>query len=308
MNGVQRIIRIGKACALLLTLATVAACSKDATSPQANQTLALSFVGLEPLTNGYHYEGWAIVGGKPRTTGRFNVSATGGFVTLAGTPIVAGEFKTGIDLSGATTIVITIEPAADNAGIPSATHYLAGALNSQTAALTVSAPEALNNSFASAAGQYVLATPTDAAGTNQKSGLWFLSLATGAPTAGLTLPTLPAGWAYEGWAVINGQPVSTGRFLTATGPDQSAPYSGTLSAPPFPGEDFLLHAPAGLVFPTNLAGATAVITIEPQPDNSPAPFTLKPLLAPISTTALDHVTYNMNLNIAGFPTGVAVIR
>ena len=308
MNRVRRKIRTGATCAMLLTLATVAACGKDTTSPQANQTLALSFVGLEPLANGFHYEGWVIVGGQPRSTGKFNVTRTGGLVTLAGTPIVAGEFNTGIDLSGATTIVITIEPAGDTDAIPSATHYLAGAVNSRTAALTVSAPEALNNSFASAAGKYVLATPTDGDGTNEKSGLWFLSLATGAPTVGLTLPTLPAGWVYEGWALINGQPVTTGRFLTAAGADQSAPFSGTQGAPPFPGEDFLLRAPAGLTFPTNLAGGMAVISIEPQPDDSPLPFTLKPLVAPISASALDHVTYSMNLSIAGFPTGAAVIR
>ena len=308
MNGLQYRIRAGATCGVLLTLAILAACGKDAISPQANQTLALSFARLEPLANGYHYEGWAIVGGQPRSTGKFNVTPAGALVTLTGTPIVAGEFNTGIDLSSATTIVITIEPAGDTDAIPTATHYFAGAVNSRTAALTVSAPEALNNAFASAAGKYVLATPTDGDGTNEKSGVWFLSLATGAPTVGLTLPTLPAGWAYEGWAVINGQPVSTGRFLTATGADQSAPFSGTQGAPPFPGEDFLLRAPAGLAFPTNLAGGTAVISIEPQPDDSPAPFALKPLLAPIPTTALDHITYTLNLNVAGFPTGVAVIR
>ena len=308
MHGTQWITRSGAAGALFLALLTVAACGKDATSPPANRTVALSFVGLEPLANGYHYEGWAIIGGQPRTTGKFNVTATGGLVTLAGAAITGGAFTTTFDLSGATTIVITIEPAGDTDAIPTATHYFAGAVSSRTAALSVAAPEALNNSFASALGKYVLATPTDGDGTNEKSGVWFLSLMSGSPTVGLTLPTLPAGWAYEGWAVIGGKPVSTGRFLTAAGADQSAPFSGTQSAPPFPGEDFLLRAPTGLVFPTNLVGGTAVISIEPQPDDSPAPFALKPLLAPISAAALDHVTYNMNLNITGFPTGVAVIR
>ena len=228
MNDVQRKIRTGAAHIMVLALATVVACSTDATSPQANRTLALSFVGLEPLTNGYHYEGWAIVGGQPKSTGKFNVSATGALVTLTGAPIAAGEFNTGIDLSGATTIVITIEPTGDTDAIPTATHYFAGAVTSRTAALTVSAPEALNTSFASAVGKYVLATPTDGDGTNEKSGIWFLSLATGSPTVGLTLPVLPAGWAYEGWALISGKPVSTGRFLTASGADQSAPFSGTI--------------------------------------------------------------------------------
>ena len=70
----------------------------------------------------------------------------------------------------------------------------------------------------------------------------------------------------------------------------------------------MLRAPAGRTFPTNLAGGMAVISIEPQPDDSSAPFTLQALVAPISACAMDHVTYSMNLNIAGFPTGAAVIR
>ena len=61
--------------------------------------------------------------------------------------------------------------------------------------------------------------------------------------------------------------------------------------PPFPGEDYLVNAPMGLTFPTNLAGGTAVISIEPDPDNSPNPFTLKPLVKMIPADAADHVTY-----------------
>lgn len=290
------------------SLALAAACSKDATGPQANRMLVLSFSGLEPLTNGYHYEGWAIVAGQPRTTGKFNVASNGTLVTVAGAPIAGGEFNTGIDLSGATTIVITIEPAGDVDAIPTTTRYFAGAVTSRAASLTVAAPQALNSSFADAVGRYVLATPTDGNGNNENSGVWFLSLASGSPTVGLTLPTLPAGWAYEGWAVINDKPITTGRFTSGSGADQSAPFSGTQGAPPFPGEDFLVRAPSGFTFPTNLAGGKVVISVEPQPDDSPAPFTLKPLLGPISASAVDHVTYNMNLNIVGFPTGIATIR
>ena len=308
MSGFSRCTSGVRTAAILLAFATLAACGKDSTSPPANRTLALSFVGLEPLANGYHYEGWVIVAGQPRSTGKFNVNTAGALVTVAGAPIPNGEFNTGIDLSGASTVVITIEPKGDTDAIPSATHYFAGTIAANTATLRISAPEALNNAFTAATGKYVLATPTDGDGTNEKSGVWFLSLASGAPAVGLVLPTLPAGWVYEGWAVINGQPVTTGRFTAASGADQAAPFSGTQPAPPFPGEDFLFRAPTGFVFPTNLAGGTAVISVEPQPDDSPAPFTLKPLLGPIAATAMDHVTYNMNLNIAGFPTGTAVIR
>jgi hypothetical protein len=70
----------------------------------------------------------------------------------------------------------------------------------------------------------------------------------------------------------------------------------------------LLNAPAGLSFPTDLAGATAVISIEPEPDDSAAPFTLKLLLGAISAMATDHVTYAMGANLASFPSGTATIQ
>ena len=80
------------------------------------------------------------------------------------------------------------------------------------------------------------------------------------------------------------------------------------AGPPFPGEDFLTNAPAGLSFPTDLAGGTAVISVEPEPDDSSAPFTLKPLVGPIPADAVDHETYTVGNNIMSFPTGSAVIR
>ena len=159
-----------------------------------------------------------------------------------------------------------------------------------------------------ASGFYILATPTNGDATDENSGIWFLSLASGSPASGLDLPTLPAGWAYEGWAVIGGTPVTTGRFTATDAADLSAPFSGTDPGPPFPGEDFLINAPTGLAFPTDLAGGMAVISIEPEPDDSSAPFTLKPLAGPIAADATDHVTYSIPSNLASFPTGTATIQ
>ena len=90
--------------------------------------------------------------------------------------------------------------------------------------------------------------------------------------------------------------------------DVADPFSGAEGGPPFPGEDFLVNAPAGIVFPTDLAGGTAVISIEPDPDDASGPFTLKPLVGSIPADATDHTTYSMGNNAAGFPTGSAVIR
>ncbi len=163
----------------------------------------------------------------------------------------------------------------------------------------------LGNDFMSAAGKYILATPTDGAETNEKSGIWFLSLASGSPAVGLTLPTLPAGWKYEGWVVTGGKPVTTGKFTAVDMVDESDPFSSTMPGPPFPGEDYLVNAPSGLTFPTDLSGGTAVISIEPEPDNSPAPFVLKPLVAAIPDPAMDHTTYDLTKNLSSFPTGTA---
>jgi len=88
--------------------------------------------------------------------------------------------------------------------------------------------------------------------------------------------------------------------------DDAYPYSDTMPGPPFPGEDFLLNAPSGLTFPTDLSGTTQVISIEPDPDNNAGPFLLKPLVATVPSPAMDHVTYMMNSNVANsFPTGTA---
>ena len=292
---------------MVLGVITFAACGDDPTDADP-ETLVLSFTGLDPLESGYHYEGWAIIDEAAVTTGKFNVDANGGLVTTTGSAITGGVFDTGIDLTDATAIVITIEPNGDTDALPASTHIVAGSVSGASAALSVGDGSALGDDFTGASGSYILATPTDVDGTNENSGIWFLSLATGSPTEGLDLPTLPAGWAYEGWAVIGETPVTTGRFIGTDAADLSAPFSGAEAGPPFPGEDFLVNAPTGLSFPTDLAGATAVISIEPEPDDSPAPFTLKPLVATIAAEAIDHVTYSLLTNLGSFPTGTATIQ
>lgn len=295
---------------LMLASATLglAACDDTSTAPLLD-TLDLSFVGLDALANGYHYEGWAIIDGSPFSTGKFNIDGAGGLTTVDGVSIPGGIFETGIDLMNTSAVVITIEPSGDVDAIPADTHVLAGMIAGGSANLSVGHAAALGDDFLSATGDYILATPTDGAMTNENSGIWFLSLTTGSPMAGLVLPALPAGWAYEGWAVLGGQPVTTGRFTAVDIADQADPFSSTMGGPPFPGEDFLMNAPTGLTFPTDLAGGTAVISIEPEPDDAPGPFTLKPLVGAIDMSAVDHVTYALgNMATATFPTGSAVIR
>ena len=291
--------------AALVLIALLAACD-DSTSPR-NDVLALSFTGLEPLADGFHYEGWAITPGGPVSTGKFDVGTSGSLVTLTGSPIAGGAFATAVDLDAASAIVITIEPSGDADAVPAATKILGGSLVNGSAQLRISATQALATDFSGASGKFILATPTDDPSPNETSGIWFLELVGGSPVAGLVLPALPAGWRYEGWAVIGAQPVTTGKFTSASGADASAPFSGPQAGPPFPGEDFLANAPTGLTFPTNLSSAMAVISVEPEPDDSPAPFTLKPLVRAIPANASDHVTFTMNPNAASFPTGTATV-
>ncbi len=86
-----------------------------------------------------------------------------------------------------------------------------------------------------------------------------------------------------------------------------APYSGPEDGPPFPGEDFLTNAPAGLTFPVDLSGGAAVISVEPSPDDAAAPFTLKPLFGEIPSGAEDHVTYPLGNNAQDFLSGTVTI-
>ncbi len=291
----------------LLTLVAITAffifagCSEDnSTNPQPqNSTLTLNISGLADLGASAKYEGWIISpGGKAKSTGVFTVDASGKL----------SKTKFDVDaksLSDATKFVLTIEPNPDSDPNPSPTHILAGDFNNKTSTLSIGNGAALGDDFTSSSGKYILATPTNGANTDENSGIWFLDLTSGSPAPGLNLPTLPNGWKYEGWAVINGTPVSTGTFTDVNVIDDADPFSSTMGGPPFPGEDFLVNPPSGLSFPTNLAGGTAVISVEPDPDNSSKPFLLKPLVGMIPSNASDHVTYSMNINSGSFPTGTA---
>ncbi len=286
---------------LLLTLLIFAGCSEDSTTNPGPQTstLKLNITGLSDLGSSANYEGWLILpNGNAVSTGIFTVDANG--------KMSKTEFEVdATNLSDATKFVLTVEPNPDSDKNPSATHILAGDFSNKNASLSVANGAALGDDFSGSAGKYILATPTNGADTDEKSGIWFLDISSGSPAMGLTLPTLPSGWKYEGWVVINGVPVSTGTFTSVNVVDDAAPFSSTMAGPPFPGEDFLVNAPSGLTFPTNIAGGKAVISIEPDPDNSNKPFLLKPLVGMIPSDAADHVNYSMGKNLSSFPSGTA---
>ena len=226
-------------------------------------TLELSFADLPVLGDDYLYEGWLITSDGPVTSGRF---------------VVTGEedshvFSIDRDLADASVMfVLTIEPKFGDDPAPSDTHIVAGPFTNGVAQLTMDHGAALGTDFLGSEGGFILETPTTAAiADDYDQGIWFLEPAAG-PGAGLRLPELPAGWAYEGWVVGEDGPISTGTFTdpSAADRDGAGPAAGPDGAPPFPGQDFISPA-------MRLTGTTVVLSVEPDPDDSPAPFFIKPL-------------------------------
>ena len=260
--------------------------------------LSLGFTGLQPLGDAAVYEGWVIIDGAPVSTGRFSIAEDGSVVAEAD----GGHVFARPDAE-ASAVVVTIEPADDPDPAPAASKVLAGDVVDGFADLTIAHPGALGTDFSEASGVYILGTPTDGDGNNELSGVWFIDLPL---AAGLDLPALPDGWHYEGWAVIDGVPVTTGRFVDPATADDFDGFSGDQGGPPFPGEDFIVNAPDGLVFPTDLTQASIVISVEPEPDDSPAPFPILPLVSKVADGIGDHQVQSFGIGRAA-PTGVATL-
>jgi len=254
-----------------------------------------SFQGLENLGPTAVYEGWLMVNGTPVSSGRFSVDANG-------KPSQTSFDVSQDAVSRATAFILTIEPAVNDDPKPSEQHLVAGNFDTtRSATLATNHPAALGTDFGGAAGSFILATPTSAATTDDDQGIWFLKMVNGVAQAGLTIPMLPKGWVYEGWVVVNGKPVSTGRFTDPAMADKdgNGPAAGPLGGPPFPGSDFINPA-------LKLPGGAAVISVEPEPDNSAAPFLLKPLIDTAISSAVgptnNHVLANRGTSV--LPTGI----
>jgi len=256
--------------------------------------MEVSFQGLEDLGPTAVYEGWLMVNGAPVSSGRFTVDAS---AKASQTSFKVSQAA--VDL--ATAFILTIEPAVNDDPQPSDQHLIAGNFDAaRSAALATNHAAALATDFSGAAGSFILATPTSAATSDDDQGIWFLKMVNGAPQVGLTLPTLPKSWVYEGWVVVNGKPVSTGRFTDPAKADRdgNGPAAGPLGGPPFPGSDFINPA-------LKLPGGAAVISVEPEPDNSPAPFLLKPLINTAIPNAVGPTNSHplTNRGAAVLPTG-----
>lgn len=271
-------------------------CSKDGDNSLTTSKLTLDFDdSLEPLGSGYVYEGWIIVPGEalPVSTGTFtSVNFPQSFTVNAS------------QLSAATKFVLSIEPAGetgDAALMPADTKLLVGDFSGKSANVST----AIVGDFSTASGAFFVRTPTDETGTNNGNdqyGVWF-GTPGAPPTPNFVLPTLPAGWAYEGWVVGENGPITTGTFTEFNTPDNFDDFSETSqSGPPVPGEDFFLNAPSGEVFPLDVRGRTVVISVEPVPDDSPAPFVMKPLVG-MAGQDTAPATHDFGQNLGSLPSG-----
>lgn len=264
-------------------------CEEENMDMMSTETLTLNLSGLEPLGAGYLYEGWVIVDDMPVSTGTFSVAEDG---TLS-----QNQFEVNADeLMNASRFVLSIEPSPDNDPAPAATKVLAGSFANQTASLSTD----IVGDFSDATGTFFLRTPTDETSGNNGNdqyGVWY-GIPGMPPTVSFVLPDLPEGWQYEGWVVGDNGPLTTGTFTSFDMADDAAPFSGTEQAgPPVPGEDFFMNAPEGETFPLDIRGRTVVISVEPEPDDSPAPFVLKPLLGTAGQeTAPTTFDFSRNLN------------
>lgn len=250
---------------------------------------------LAPLSEGV-YEGWIVKGDVKHSFGTFNTDVDSN---------VIGQLSAdGITPVNGDTIAISIEPSDDGDVSPSDTIILAGVVTDGVANLEFPLD------ISSFSGQYILGTPTTNTTDDETAGIWFTS--TGQNTL-LDIPVAPAGWIYEGWAVVDGVPYTTGQFQDPSGADNFSGYSGPDGGPAKPGEDFIMNLPGGVEGPLELATGTSkvVVSIEPYQNGSdptgPAPAQVKPLSHTIGESAADHTRFDLELSAASLPTGTATL-
>lgn len=244
--------------------------------------------------------------GKTHAVSRFRITESRQIIDSGGSAISNGLFLLPQGVFTATSAAIAV-----TSGSGAALEFLSGAFEGDRATLSFAAAD-----FSGAGGQYMLGTPTDGNDNiNERSGVWFGNYETGVST--LVLPALQRGWVYEGWAVVDGRPLTTGRFTNAMTPDLFSGFNDTRQvAPRIPGEDFLLNPPvavfAGLTFPTDLAGQVVRVSIEPDMNGidptGQAPLGIVALEAEVPKRAEPHTLYKMDLRAKDFPKATIVLR
>jgi hypothetical protein len=262
--------------------------------------VAMGFEGLLPLQEGEgRYAAWVnLERGEIVALGGFRIDENGRPIDQNGDLIE--RFVSDQNLFKSVSMLITIEPFATVGDSPGSAVILQGPVIEGVVQLTVPAPQGVR----AAQGSYRVFTPTDGPGTNEGSGVWAVSVA-GDPL--LQLPSLNNLYAYEHYMVIDGVTLTMGRFLSPAAADFINLFSGSEPAPAFPGEDFLVDAPAGVKFPANLAGARLIVTLEPILDDTADPSQLVIFEATLPASVVGGETIALTNRAADFPTGTAVI-
>jgi len=273
--------------------------------------LGLELSNLTPM-KGQHYEGWNIIDGKPFSTGRFSITKHGDIYLVDNN----GKMKMKVGSNGEASFkvnhnhikselfVLTIEPNGDKDNGPSNIHVIGGNYTKGQANLSIAHGSSLGTSFNSATGNFILAAPT---GGNFNQGVWFVNPSNGMKD--LDLPTLPSGWAYEGWIVntTNGKKFSTGIFKVKTGVDSDAagPYAGPLklSFPPVPGQDIVKSHVV-----LDDGKHAIVVTVEPYPDFDSSPYDIKILKKKINKGAKGMSSIELKNISDTAPTGTVHIH
>ncbi|MDA0682842.1 MAG: hypothetical protein O3A57_00295 [Bacteroidetes bacterium] len=274
--------------------------SSELVAPKVRVTLDLD--GLTPLSEGFKYQVWARDGFTNIAGETFNINDTGSYINPSG-QVIQPSFVFPVDVTAATALFITIEDRRDSDDTPSSTVLMAGDLSSFQATLSPAHPLAIGSSLTSEGGTFMLMTPSDGVGGNETSGLWFATGARSSLSAGLNLPSLPDGWAYEGWVETADGQISIGAFQQMDDHDFSRLYS-LPDTPPFPGEDFIQNPPEGFTFPLDLAGAQVSISVEPFPDDSSQPFGFRILSGSVPANPASDTAYALSPDYQA-PSGTA---
>ena len=211
---------------------------------------------LDPATEGIYYL-WALLErNESESLGAFNIGAGGQMVDTTGATV--REFRSDqFPLRETLGMLVTIETYdADAPEAPSGMQMLSGTFIEGVATLTVP----ISSAITSANGSLRIFTPTDGPQTNETSGFWMVD-GNGAPS--ISLPDTTAALVYETFVDINGSSLAVGRFDRADQADDFCRFCDDVTlAPERPGDDLLTNAPAGLAFPTSLAGARITVSLE----------------------------------------------
>ncbi|MBN1825714.1 MAG: hypothetical protein JW958_05560 [Candidatus Eisenbacteria bacterium] len=216
-----------------------------------------------------HFALWAEENGVKTRVASFGV-LDGAPVTLDGDPLTSFEQED--RLAGADRLLITVET--DTAATtPAGAAFLAGTPGDLQAELTVAA--GVGADLTGAAGFFLFDTPSTEDDADAGRGVWWTD---GEGAAGLLLPTLSAGWVYEGWVThrVTGKAYTTGRFTNpgAADSDGAGATGGGGDGYPFPGQDFVTAAGDVPVLDVDGGVYGVSITLEPATDPSDEPFFL----------------------------------